>query len=152
MTDYEHPHLHWSGAGRTSQGTATSFCQQDPLGNSNCVCKQGWVICSQDGSLGGGSTDGPSFSLCSLDLKYLSSIAKQSSWDNGLVPEEHLPGLQSKVKRLIHKNVGRWEVFLMNQINCLVWESQEMSGERDEVSSNVIHIQIIRLHHCHFGC
>jgi hypothetical protein len=44
----EHPHLHWSGAGRTSQGTVIlRSCQQAPLDNSNSVkvwCLQtGWI-------------------------------------------------------------------------------------------------------------
>ncbi|EDL41692.1 mCG148474 [Mus musculus] len=42
MVGCEHPHLYWSGAGRTSQGTAiTGSCQQALLGISNSV----WVWC-----------------------------------------------------------------------------------------------------------
>jgi hypothetical protein len=36
MVSSKHTHLHWSGAGRTSQGTATPVsCQQVPLGNGS---------------------------------------------------------------------------------------------------------------------
>jgi hypothetical protein len=37
MVGCEHPHLHWSGAGRTSQGTATpGSCQQAPWQPQQC--------------------------------------------------------------------------------------------------------------------
>jgi hypothetical protein len=61
MVSSKKPHLHWSVAGRASQGTAIpGSSQQAPLGNSKSV---GFGVCRQDGSLGGAVTDGPSFSL-----------------------------------------------------------------------------------------
>ena len=49
MVGSKHPHLHWSGAGKTSQGTAIpGSCHQAPLGNSNSVrvwCLQTeWIL------------------------------------------------------------------------------------------------------------
>jgi hypothetical protein len=50
MIDSKHPHLHWSVAGRTSQGTAAQGSyQQVSLGNINIV--RVWYL--QDGSPGG---------------------------------------------------------------------------------------------------
>lgn len=47
MVGYKHPHLHWSGAGRNSQGIATTgSCQQAPLANNSLEawCLQtGWI-------------------------------------------------------------------------------------------------------------
>jgi hypothetical protein len=50
MVETKHPHPHWSGAGRPSQGVATpGSCQQVPLENGNCVR---FDVCRQDGSPG----------------------------------------------------------------------------------------------------
>jgi hypothetical protein len=48
MVGTRHPHLYWSGTGRTYQGTASpGSCPQVPLGNSNSVrvwyLQTGWI-------------------------------------------------------------------------------------------------------------
>ena len=50
MVGSKHLHLHWSVAGRTSQGTTTlGCCQQEPLDHGNSV---GFAICKHDVSPG----------------------------------------------------------------------------------------------------
>jgi hypothetical protein len=73
MVGSKHPYLHWSVAGRTSQGIATpDSCQQVPFGNSNTV---GFSVCRQDGSPGGAvpgwpfSVSAPVFVPVLLDRK-----------------------------------------------------------------------------------
>ena len=58
-----HPLLYLTGTGRASQETAISgSCQQNLVG----ICNRVWVLCCLwDGSPGGQSLDGPSFSLSS---------------------------------------------------------------------------------------
>jgi hypothetical protein len=65
MVGCEYLHLYWSGAGRTSQGTAIpGSCQQALLGNSNSVR----VLVSADGMdpKMEWSFDGLPCSLCSI--------------------------------------------------------------------------------------
>jgi hypothetical protein len=60
----KHAHLHWSGADRTSQGTATpASCQQVPLGKGNSV------QFGQDGFPGGAV---PGWPFLQSRLHYLS--------------------------------------------------------------------------------
>ena len=59
MVGFTHPHLHWSVAGRTSQGRAILGSYQPvPLGNSNSI---GFGVCRQDERV----FRWASFSLCS---------------------------------------------------------------------------------------
>ena len=65
MVGSKHPHLHWSVAGWTSQGTATADSyQQAPLDHGHSV----WCFLYADrmDPQVGQSPDGPSFSLCSI--------------------------------------------------------------------------------------
>jgi hypothetical protein len=62
----KHPHLHWSGADRTSQGTAIpGSCQQAPLSNSISV----WVWCLQTDKMDlqvGRTLEDPFVSICPI--------------------------------------------------------------------------------------
>jgi hypothetical protein len=57
MVGFKHPHLHWSFAGWTFQGTTTlDSCHQAPLDHSNNV---DFGVCRHDGPLGGAGSHWP---------------------------------------------------------------------------------------------
>ena len=89
----KHPHLHWSGADRTSQGTAIpGSCQQAPLSNSISV----WVWCLQTDKMDlqvWCSLDGTSISLYAIffvpvfPLDRNISGLKTLRWVGGPIPQ-----------------------------------------------------------------
>ena len=87
MIGCKYLHLYWSGAGRTSQGTAIpGFCHQVLLGMSNSVhigCLQmGWIP-GEEGSLL------MAFSSVSLLISLERNISgvKILRWVGGLIPQ-----------------------------------------------------------------
>jgi hypothetical protein len=81
MVGCKHLHLHWSGAGRTSQGTATpGSCQQEPLGNGNSTGRL--VSADRIDPQVGRSPDSPSNIYISAVSERLSSHKRNYSQDS----------------------------------------------------------------------
>ena len=91
MAGSKHPHLHWSVAGRTSQGIAIAgSSQQVPLDHSNSV---EFGVCRHDVFLGEAVPAWP-FSLCSICCSF-SSFGQKHFWVKNFETAHSLVYIQS---------------------------------------------------------